>query len=427
MSYKNDLFELIGFYENEELYNNTNNENDAGRLFYQDVDGDESLVIGFGYDLRYHSAEESLAALTACGFIDENNSAQVTSYLTSVNDFLSVYKSKTATENEKCAAAKNAKELLNDTFKDGITYNSATSLFYNSISEYELNLNNFLENYSASKKKCSQPSELYKKVLNTQCSERAAFLSLYYNGGEDNFLGSSGESSCLNALLDGNSAEIWYEIRYNTHGGSTSELAGIAVRRIKESDKFKLYNAETPTESEARSAYTMFQNHKKKIFSYELKWQEYFSGDNEKDCIENKLSTAYKLLIDRYAPRNTTITWDKIYIGTNSAAIKETTDCLILGDETDDTLKSGSGNDIIFAELGNDIVFAGLGNDTVYGDDGKNTLYGEGGNDTLIGGRDEDKLFGGIRKIDRYPLFPKIRRQFPVKRTDVRATVIPIN
>lgn len=100
---------------------------------------------------------------------------------------------------------------------------------------------------------------------------------------------------------------------------------------------------------------------------------------------------------------------------------------MILGDETDETLKSGSGNDIIFAELGNDIVFAGLGNDTVYGDDGKNTLYGEGGNDTLIGGRDEDKLFGGVRKIDRHPLFPKIRRQFPVKRTDVRATVIPIN
>ena len=188
------------------------------------------------------------------------------------------------------------------------------------------------------------------------------------------------------AIENNDWAEAWYEIRYNTHGGSTFELPGIAVRRIKESDKFKLYNAETPTEAEARSAYTMFQNHKKKIFSYELKWQEYFSGDNKKDCIENKLSTAYKLLIDRYAPQNTTIAWDKIYIGTNNAAIKETTDCLILGDETNETLRAG---------LGNDIVFAGLGNDTVYGGDGKNTLYGEGGNDTLIGGRDEDKLFGG--------------------------------
>lgn len=163
MSYENDLFELIGFHENEKLYNNTTNKNDAGRLFYQDVDGDESLVIGFGYDLRHHSAEESLAALTACGFIDENNSTQVTSYLTNVNDFLSVYKSKTATKNEKCTAAKNAKEQLNDAFKNGITYNSAVSLFNNSISEYERNLNKFLKNYSTSKKKCSQPSELYKK------------------------------------------------------------------------------------------------------------------------------------------------------------------------------------------------------------------------------------------------------------------------
>ena len=396
MSYKNDLFELIGFYENEELYNNTNNENDAGRLFYQDVDGDESLVIGFGYDLRYHSAEESLSALTACGFIDENNSSQVTSYLTSVNDFLSVYKSKTATKSEKCTAAKNAKDKLNDEFKTRITYNSAASLFNNSIQTYEKKLNQFLEGYRLLSAGVLKPNKLYRKVLNEKCSERAAFVSLYYNGESKNFLNTSKKSSCLNALLSGNRAEVWYQIRYATNGGTDANVKkGIAKRRIGESNAFRLYETEIPTEKEARSAYTMFQKHRKHIETYEHTFSSQFSEKNIENNIKNQLSTAYKFLIEHYAPQNTTIAWDKIYIGTNSEAIKETTDCLILGDETDDTLKSGSGNDIIFAELGNDIVFAGLGNDTVYGDDGKNTLYGEGGNDTLIGGRDEDKLFGG--------------------------------
>ena len=422
------MFELIGFYENEELYNNTNNENDAGRLFYQDVDGDESLVIGFGYDLRYHSAEESLAALTACGFIDGNNSTQVTSYLTSVNDFLSVYKSKTATKSEKCTAAKNAKDKLNNEFKTRITYNSAVSLFNNSIQTYEKKLNQFLEGYRLLSAGVLKPNELYRKVLNEKCSERAAFVSLYYNGESKNFLNTSKKSSCLNALLSGNRAEVWYQIRYATNGGTDANVKkGIAKRRIGESNAFRLYETEIPTEKEARSAYTMFQKHRKHIETYEHTFSSQFSEKNIENNIKNQLSTAYKFLIEYYAPQNTTIAWDKIYIGTNSEAIKETTDCLILGDETDDTLKSGSGNDIIFAELGNDIVFAGLGNDTVYGDDGKNTLYGEGGNDTLIGGRDEDKLFGGVRKIDRYPLFPKIRRQLPVKRTDVRTAVIPVN
>ena len=386
MSYENDLFELIGFYENEKLYNNTNNKTDAGRLFYQDVDGDESLVIGFGYDLRHHSAEESLAALTACGFIDENNSSQVTSYMTIVNEFLSIYGDKTATKSEKCTAAKNAKDKLNNEFKTRITYNCAVSLFNNSIQTYGKKLNQFLEGYRLSAG-VLQPSELYRKVLNEKCSERAAFVSLYYNGESNNFLNTSKKSSCLNALLSGNRAEVWYQIRYATNGGTDDNVKkGIAKRRIGESNVFRLYETEIPTEKEARSAYTMFQKHKKHIETYEHTFSSQFSEKNIENNIKNQLSPAHKFLIEHYAPQNTTIAWDKIYIGTNSAAIKETKDCLILGDETDETLKSGSGNDI---------VFAGLGNDTVYGGEGKNTLYGEGGNDTLIGGRDEDKLFGG--------------------------------
>lgn len=402
-AFKNQATDFIKQHENPKLHNDQSN----ALLCYTETIN-QKVCIGYGYELNARELTEAVADLEKAGFklSDENKNKETLS-----NKLQLFYDKKLNYTDLKKWIIDNA-SLIN------LNKETCDNLFRNSLATYINKLDKRINKMVSS----TTSNSLYNLIKpGVYSDERIALLSLVYNNPAligDGFSG---------AIQSGNRAEAWYEIRYNTHGGSTSELAGIAVRRIKESDKFKLYNAETPTESEARSAYTMFQNHKKKIFSYELKWQEYFSGDNEKDCIENKLSTAYKLLIDRYAPRNTTITWDKIYIGTNSAAIKETTDCLVLGDETNETLKSGSGNDIIFAELGNDIVFAGRGNDTVYGGDGKNTLYGEDGNDTLIGGRDEDKLFGGVRKINRYPLFPKIRRQFPVKRTDVRATVIPIN
>ena len=402
-AFKNQATDFIKQHENPELHNDQSN---APLCYTETIN--QKVCIGYGYELNARELTEAVADLEKAGFklSDENKNKETLS-----NKLQLFYDKKlNYTDLEKW--------IIDNASLINLNKEKCDNLFRNSLATYINKLDKRINKMVSS----TTSNSLYNLIKpGVYSDERIALLSLVYNNPELIGDGLSG------AIQSGNRAEAWYEIRYNTHGGSTSKLPGIAVRRIKESDQFKLYNAETPTESEARSAYTMFQNHKKKIFSYELKWQEYFSGDNEKDCIENKLSTAYKLLTDRYAPRNTTITWDKIYIGTNSAAIKETTDCLVLGDETNETLKSGSGNDIIFAELGNDIVFAGRGNDTVYGGDGKNTLYGEGGNDTLIGGRDEDKLFGGIRKTNRYPLFPKIRRQFPVKRTDVRATVIPIN
>lgn len=50
---------------------------------------------------------------------------------------------------------------------------------------------------------------------------------------------------------------------------------------------------------------------------------------NLENNIKNQLSPAYKFLIEHYAPQNTTIAWDKIYICANDTAIEEKKDRLI--------------------------------------------------------------------------------------------------
>lgn len=73
----------------------------------------------------------------------------------------------------------------------------------------------------------------------------------------------------------------------------------------------------------------MFQKHRKHIETYEHTFSSQFSEKNLENNIKNKLSPAYKFLIEHYAPQNTTIAWDKIYIGANDSAIEEKKDCLI--------------------------------------------------------------------------------------------------
>ena len=107
----------------------------------------------------------------------------------------------------------------------------------------------------------------------------------------------------MNALLGGNRAEVWYQIRYATNGGTDVNVKkGIANRRIGESNAFRLYETETPTEKEARSAYIMFQKHRKHIETYEHTFSSQFSEKNIENNIKNQLSTAYKFLIEHYTP-----------------------------------------------------------------------------------------------------------------------------
>ena len=94
----------------------------------------------------------------------------------------------------------------------------------------------------------------------------------------------------MNALLGGNRAEVWYQIRYATNGGTDVNVKkGIANRRIGESNAFRLYETEIPTEKEARSAYIMFQKHRKHIETYEHTFSSQFSEKNIENNIKKSI------------------------------------------------------------------------------------------------------------------------------------------
>ena len=76
-------------------------------------------------------------------------------------------------------------------------------------------------------------------------------------------------------------------------------------------------------------------------------------------------------------------------------ASKLTAGIMIVGNERNNSVKSGKGDDTISGNTGNDTVTGGNGNDLIMGDAGNDLLKGEAGNDTLSGGSGKNTLTGG--------------------------------
>ena len=99
-------------------------------------------------------------------------------------------------------------------------------------------------------------------------TERAALLSLTYN----NIIGFNGNGSVKspalrNAILTGDRAEAWYQIRYYSNG---NHLLGIARRRYEESQIFGLFNnPSNPSLSGAVQVYQMLTAHRAQIEVYD--------------------------------------------------------------------------------------------------------------------------------------------------------------
>jgi GH24 family phage-related lysozyme (muramidase) len=74
-------------------------------------------------------------------------------------------------------------------------------------------------------------------LINKYSLEYVALLDMVYNGGTG-LIGNSLSS----ALSADNRAEAWYQIRYNSNGG-TSRSKGLANRRVAESNIFNLYSS----------------------------------------------------------------------------------------------------------------------------------------------------------------------------------------
>lgn len=197
------------------------------------------------------------------------------------------------------------------------------------------------------------------------------------------------------ALFNGNRAEAWYEIRYQTNPGGIH-----ASRRYFESDYFSLYDAPgTATAEEAKQVYSMLTAHRQIILDYE---QTYVAPQNANDLIES-LTPA----------RNSFIGWvndsdllagqpDLVAGDWNAAAIYYNAAVPTLDARGDDGKANGLERNLLVGGASANIIYAGAGDDVLIGGGGTDTLVGGAGSDTLAGGAGSMDILDGGAGYDTY-------------------------
>lgn len=203
--------------------------------------------------------------------------------------------------------------------------------------------------------------------------ERTVLVSMAYNG----LINAGTSPSLKQAFSDGDRAEAWYQIRYDSNGGA-SRGVGIANRRYVEANLFGLYQTTgTPTKDEALKIAEMYTEHKASIISYEKAYSPIAAGSTKGvpgiKSVFDEMSSAISTLKNEYKiPAAFAI--DAAQLASSEAPN-------IVGDATD---YSG----------------AKKNNDLLIGSDGANQLTGGEGNDALVGGAGNDVLDGGAGAAD---------------------------
>jgi GH24 family phage-related lysozyme (muramidase) len=158
-------------------------------------------------------------------------------------------------------APDNQKTALGLAFTGQITREEARSLLENvSISRYEAHAD-----------RLGMPTS----------DERATIVSMTYNRGDGRM--QTHMQGFNDAIADGDRAEAWYQLRYNSLGtaavGTANEF-GVRGRRNMEAHIFGLYDdPQNVTSEEARSVYRMFQLHRDNIQQNERSWGVDFDGN----------------------------------------------------------------------------------------------------------------------------------------------------
>ena len=289
--------------------------------------------------------------------------------------------------------------------------------------------------------------------------ERVALVAITYNRGEGAVRGKM--QDFYEAIAEGNRAEAWFQIRYNSLGSIDEYVNGKAKARYLESQIFGLYyNSLDVSLVESRFAFQMLQRHRDTIKAYENQFGIGFDGTGyagnvldrsnsdyrdvlayfglEKvDTINGSLNPAKTVLLadlradSEYSayPDITERLQDGQIVSTNiylnpakdtdsnknsilDARPYETgnykvngADDLMIGLDQRDWMYGGKGNDILLGGDGNDFLDGGAGSDVLYGGSGNDNLYGGGGSDVLIGGSGSDTYYykygeGNVRIVD---------------------------
>jgi hypothetical protein len=259
--------------------------------------------------------------------------------------------------------------------------------------------------------------------------ERTVLYSLAYNSKDerpkDGILDLLGPALAT-AIKNGNRAEAWYEIRYNTNFG---DITGVAKRRFLESEYFGLYNdANNVSLDNAKQVYRMLQNHRTKIAEKEALFGVAFDGtpgtrkiggktaleaanidyqasqffnDGAIDTLEVNLDPAEAKIIEwlntecpasviqRYGSLDSVKSYNILLDqSTNGAGgtqidaryynnkVEMASANILIGEAGNDTLVGGKGNALLLGGEGDDtyVYYVGDGNDTIYDSDKKGEI-----------------------------------------------------
>ena len=367
-SYAGDREYILRSTENNELFRGVN----VSVNLRDHFDQNNSIALGYGLDLLVNSDTTINSYLMAAGL------ATLTSQDATTLAQARAYRS-TQLANGQPVSATTMQNFVNQLSLDLLTDATARGLLNVVANDKESQL---IHDLTAGGMSASD--------LNTFSGTReyAALVSLKFNGISPVVRDKDGvylrNTKMLDAILDGNRAEAWYEIRYNSNG---NDLTGLAKRRFFEADTFGLYRAgassSTIPDAEAKDVFRMYTSHREAIQAYELKYAAQIAAANNDyllvaDQVEawaQDSQIARQYLIATYSEGRTID--GEVLVGQ---------DAVLPGDRLDGTTL----NDLIFGEQGHDILKGEAGGDVILGGAGTDQLTGGVGNDYLDGGAGYD-------------------------------------
>jgi hypothetical protein len=360
-TYKEDRNDLIKQYENAPLYASRNDPT-YNNLNAHD-DRKQHIAFGYGYDL-FQNLSKLKSDLS--GFVVATSYPNdITKVIPALDEVYNLIVDNTVVVNGKRV------------FKTGVDHQQVVADINAQITmQTEANaeallaykLDQYFEN--------SVPLSLL-----PESKERAAVMSQLYR------LGTGGAPSMLQAIQDGNRAEAWYQIRYESN---FDNMSGNYERVIKESDIFGLYDT-APNTRNSKDIIRMARIHAEKIIVEENKSADYNGHE-----IGPQIQSAKSYLIANFSQG---ITIDgEVIVGVNSVN-DELWRGVGIGD-IHDSLQGTLHNDLIFGENGSDTLSGNDGNDVIYGGFDRDTISGGAGSDMLEGGQGDDVLIGSVKGID---------------------------
>lgn len=250
--------------------------------------------------------------------------------------------------------------------------------------------------------------------------EMIALGSLAWNGNPAELIGKNLRA----ALINGDRATAWFEIRYGTN--KNSQL-GVAKRRFEESEIFGLYNkSNAVTLEEAKNIYSVISKKYSTIFSYESK------VGSPADGTSSSLGDGVALAVRDYSGLVVAQSLYDVLVPARNALVDWVNSELPLGEQInaedwnpagvffnkylsgpvanlepnqasiDATIDDGKGNglqnNLLIGNDGAEIFWGGAGNDVIVGNGGDDQIYGGSGDDILYGGDGDDVYIFDMRK-----------------------------